>query len=468
MSRCESFFESMRALRFIGGLVGIVLLAACAVSNEQVEGEVDESLQQALPEIPGGEEISAEQIDWLDTFQDPVLIALVDEALENNRNLQAAAANVDRARALAVQASAGLVPSLNLSAGGDRAGVQAAGTSVNESLNAGLQLSWEIDVWGRVRSGAQAAVASAEAAEADYLFTRYSIAAGTIRAYLLAVEAGLQMGVTREILESLEETLRIVELRYDNGLASSLDLSLIRSDLASAREQLAAVEAGQREALRALEVLLGRYPSAEVDVGSDLPTIAPIPTTGVTSELLERRPDLVAAERRVASAFSALNQAEAARLPAINLTGGIGGSSNALSTLLDGSNVAWQAGTSLLAPLIDGGLRRAQVEAASADQRAAIAAYAQAAIDAFSEVETLLDQGGVLQERVSQIELAAEQTDEAFRVADLRYREGETDILDVLTIQNRVSTNRSNLVAIRRAQLEQRVSLFLALGGDWN
>jgi NodT family efflux transporter outer membrane factor (OMF) lipoprotein len=444
-----------------------VVLSACANSTSEVSQEVNEALQGALPDIPTSSSIVAEQISWLDTFQEPILISLVNEALDNNRNLQAAAANVDRARALAVQAGAGLIPAINLAAGTDRSGLRAASTDISENLNTNIQLNWEIDVWGRVRSGSQAAVASTEAAEADFLFTRYSIAASTIRAYLIAVEAVLQIDVTREILASLEETLRIVELRYDNGLASSLDLSLTRSDMALAREQLAAAEAGQREALRALEVLLGRYPSAEVDVDSELPEIAAIPMTNVSSELLERRPDLVAAERRVASAFNALNQAEAARLPRISLTSAIGGSSNALSTLLDGGNVAWQAGTSLLSPLIDGGLNRAQVEAASADQEQAIAAYAQAALDAFNEVETLLDQGVVLQQRLAEIKKAATQTAEAYRVADLRYREGETDILDVLTIQNRVTSTRSSLVSLQRAQLDNRVNLFLALGGSW-
>jgi len=445
----------------------VCFLSACMTTESEINQAVNDAIQQQLPNIPVQFDIGVEQIDWLDSFNDPILISLVEEALTNNRNLQAAAANVDRARALAVQAGAGLTPTLNLTAGADRSGIRAAASDPVENIRTAIQLNWELDLWGRVRAGSRAAVASLQAAEADFLYAQHSLAAATIKAYLIVIEANLQVGVTREILESLEETLRVVELRYDSGLASALDVSLTRSDLAAARERLATIEGSQREALRALEVLLGRYPSAELDVEDSLPNITPIPTVGVSSELLQRRPDLIAAERRVAAAFNALDQAEAARLPTINLTSSVGGSSNALSSLLNGNNVAWQAGTSLLTPLFDGGVTRAQIEIATAEQNQAVAAYAQAALDAFYEVETFLDQGVVLQRRVDELVEATLETDEAYRIADLRYREGETDILDVLTIQNRVINNRSNLVSVRRALLEQRVNLFLALGGSW-
>lgn len=446
----------------------ISLLSACGSTEREVNREVGEVLNAELASVQFEGQAGIDQVDWLDTFDDPVLIELVEEALQNNRNLQAAAASVDRARALAVQAGAGLTPSVSLAAGADRSGVRTSGTDLLENVNSTIQLNWELDLWGRVRSGSQAAAASVEAAEADFKYTQHSLAATAVKAYLIVVESSLQVEVTRDILESLLETLRIVELRYENGLASSLDLSLTRSDLASARERLTTIEGSQREALRALEVLLGRYPSAELDVEDTLPNISVIPVAGVSSELLQRRPDMIAAERRVAAAFNSLNQAEAARLPAISLTSSIGGSSSALSSLLDGGNVAWRSGVSLLTPLIDNGVSRSQVEIANAEQEQAIAMYAQAALDAFNEVETFLDSGVILQLRLDEIENANRENDEAYRIADLRYREGETDILDVLNIQNRVSNSRSSLVSLRRAQLEQRVNLFLALGGDWN
>lgn len=406
------------------------------------------------------------QVGWLESFDDPTLLQLVEEAQAHNKDLQATAANVDRARALAVQAGAALGPSVGLSAGGSRSG-DAAGGDRSTALNVGVEMSWEIDLWGRIRAGARAATASVEATEADFRFAQYSLAAGVAKAYFVAIEAGHQQGVSEQTVADLEETLRIVELRYENGMVSSQDVALARSDLASARERLVTVQGSRRDALRGLEILLGRYPKAELEVAKVLPPVPSLPPVGLPSQILERRPDLIAAERRVASAFDAVDQARAARLPSISLTGGIGGASNALSTLLDPANLAWSAGTSLLAPLFDGGARRAQVEVATADQEQALAAYGQAALEAFRDVETSLDSGTVLAQRRKELAVALKEAEEAFRVVELRYKEGATDLLEVLSVQQRVFSAETNLVSLHRQSLTQRVDLHLALGGDW-
>lgn len=154
-------------------------------------------------------------------------------------------------------------------------------------------------------------------------------------------------------------------------------------------------------------------------------------------------------------------------MPTISLTGSLGGASPDLSNLLNPTNLAWQAATSIVAPLIDGGLRQSQVDQATADQKAAIAAYGQAALDAFSEVESSLDQNVVLRTRAEALRESADEANTALRIARLRYDEGETDLLDVLTIQQRVFSADSNLVNVERARLDEWVNLNLALGGDW-
>jgi NodT family efflux transporter outer membrane factor (OMF) lipoprotein len=311
-------------------------------------------------------------------------------------------------------------------------------------------------------------VASAQAVEADYRFAQYSLAAATAKAYFTSIEAKFQADIARETVEILEETQRIVNVKHDNGMASAQDVSLTRSDLASARERLTTVDGSYRDALRALEVLLGRYPSAELDVRDSLPAVPPPPPAGIPSELLERRPDIVAAERRVAAAFNATAQAQAARLPTVGLTGNLGGASSSLSDLLDPANVAWSAGANLLAPIFDGGRRREAVEIATAEQEQALAAYGQAALNAFSELESNLDQGTVIAQREVDLEVAAREAEKAFRIASLRYEEGEEDLLSVLTIQQRVISAKSALSSVERLLLEQRINLSLALGGSWD
>ena len=449
-------------------LATFVLLAGCSVNRPPAEASA--AAEEQLPETPA--EWTAEasagdvQVDWLASFDDPTLTELVHEAQEHNKDLQAAAAGVERARALARQAGAALKPTVNLSAGGARSGVAASSTR-DDQVSAGLDIAWEADVWGRLRAGRRGALASAQAVEADFRYSQHSLAGAVARGYFLAIEGGRQKKVAEETVADLEEVLRIVQLRYDEGAVSAQDLALARSDLAASRERLAAVAGSVRDALRSLEILLGRYPGAELEVRVDLPATPPSPPVGLPSELLERRPDLIAAERRVAAAFSALDQTRAARLPSLQLTGSLGVSSNALSSLLDPANTAWRLGTSLLAPLMDGGRRRAQVEIATAEQEQALAAYGQAALQAFGEVETQLDLGAVLNQRLTELELAAQNAGEAYRIAELRYKEGESDLLDVLSVRQRVFNADSNLVSVQRQLLDQRVGLHLALGGSW-
>ncbi|MCH6256306.1 TolC family protein [Puniceicoccaceae bacterium K14] len=451
----------------------ISLLVGCGTTdmgdevNEAV-GEIRGSETSAVPDSwTMSESVVTTEVDWVGSFNDAVLQKLIEEAQANNKDLRAALANVEYAQALARQAGAGLKPSVGITGSGSRSEGVSSGSSESTSLSLGAQVSWEVDLWGRVRSGALAAVASQEAAEADYRYTQHSIAAATAKAYFTNIEAEIQLEIARENLKIAEETLRIATVKYDNGMASAQDLALSKSDFATAKESLVSLEGSQRDAARSLELLLGRYPSAELTVRDSLPEVPAPPAAGVPSGLLERRPDLIAAERRVAAAFNATNQAKAARLPSISLTGTVGGASNELSNLLNPSNVAWSLASSLLAPLFDGGLGQAQVDAASADQKAAIAAYGQAALIAFQEVETNLDQGVVLTRRIDELKIAEEEISDAYRLAELLYKEGEVELLDLLSYQGRMISIRSSLASVKRLLLEQRVDLHLALGGDW-
>ena len=411
------------------------------------------------------ESVGDVRIGWIAAYDDPVLVSLVNEAQLNNKNLQAAAAGVDEARALARQAGAAVTPSVGLSAGGQRSGIVDGGS--DGALSIGLEASWEADVWGRVKSGQQAAAESAKAAEADYRYTQHSIAAAVARSYLVSIEAQLQENLAEETVKTLTELNRIVQVQADNGLASQQDVSLARADLASSKDSFISAQGGKRDALRALELLLGRYPGADIELRDSLPTIPAPPPAGIPSEILERRPDLVAAERRVAAAFNSTNAAEAARLPRFSLSASLGGSSSDLSNILNPANLAWSLATNLVAPLIDGGLGEAQVDAASAQQKQAIAAYADAAQTAFGEVETALDQGVVLRDRRTALLEADGESKEALRIANVLFKEGETSLLDVLQIQQRVYGTQSSLLSIERSQLSQFVDINLALGGDW-
>lgn len=448
----------------------VIALSGCATNGISRVEDAKAATAASLPDLPSQwasiqQRVGEVKVSWLEKLHDPVLMSLVAEAQKNNRNLQAMAASVDNARALANQAASSLSPQLGVSVDSTSGGaVEGSGSN---NFNVGLQASWEADLWGRIRSGNLAAQESLIAAEAEYKFAQYSLSANVAKAYFVAIEANKQLEITQKSVDTVIETNRIVQVQFDNGLADQQNISLAKADLASAQDSFISSQAGQRDATRSLELLLGRYPGAELGVNQSLPSLPDALPAGIPSQLLERRPDLVAAERNVAAAFNRLDAAKAAKLPSLSLSGSLGGTSSSLSDILNPANLAWQAIGSLAAPILDGGLLDAQVEAATADQKAAVAAYAQAALSAFADVETALDQGSVLREREAALTTVLVESEKALKIANLQFNEGEISLLDVLTIQQRVFSARSNLLSINRASLTQFIDLNLALGGSW-
>lgn len=459
MSNFRPFFLTLAAFLSLAGCSSVDSTSGAAEVSAEIADTTPTNWQE-------GFNAGDVEMGWIEAFDDSILTSLVLEAQENSPNLQAAAANLERSWALARQAGAALTPSLGLNADGQNSGNVNGASDGN--VNVGLQANWELDLWGRISSGRDAAVESAEAVAADFQFAQYSLAAGVARAYFLAIEAGLQENIAGSTYNALLETQRIVNLQFENGFTDAQAVALTNSDLAVAEDRVISAQAGQRDAVRALELLLGRYPAAELQLRTSLPVVPPSAPAGLPSEILERRPDLIAAERRIAATISNVNQARAARLPQILLTGNLGRSSNDLSNLLSAGTSPFSLATSLLVPLFDGGANAAAIEINTADQEQAVAAYAEAALNAFSDVETTLDQGQVLINRQNALNTASEEADEALRLANISFNVGETDILDVLSIQARVLSAQSNLLSVERSQLEQFIDLNLALGGDWN
>jgi NodT family efflux transporter outer membrane factor (OMF) lipoprotein len=440
-----------------------LLLSACATAPPPTTEEI---VGEALPEtteIP--DEFAAEVVDsgevddgWIQSFDDPQLEALVAEALANNLNLRGAAAQVDRAAGLARLAGAGLKPTVSLAA--DAADISGDDLVAGTSSSAGLAVSWEADVWGRVRAEAAAGEESLAASVADFEYARQSLAAATAKSWFLATELRMQVAQAEKTVEIYRETLRLVEKKHEVGRISMQDVHLTRADLASAEEALRQARSGHEQALRALEVLLGRYPAADIETAPELIPVPPPIPVGIPSAILERRPDLVAAERRVAAAFYQSEEARLAKLPRFSLNAGVG-----VSDGLSGAITSLAAG--LFAPLYSGGALEAQIETANADQRAAIAAYGQAVLTAFEEVEAALTNEKLFAERQGFLEAVVEENSKALELARVRYDVGQTDLLSVLQIQARVVAAEIALIRIQNERLDQRVNLHLALGGSF-
>jgi len=401
--------------------------------------------------------------DWLPAFQDPTLEALVTEGLKNNLDLRAAVARVDIAAGLATQARSQLYPYIGAIGGEGVVGRD----SINNKSGIGMEVSWELDVWGRVRSQAASGKAGQQASEADLLSARQSLAALITKMWYQAVAAERLRTTAQDFIKVYEELQRLVILKNNVGQVGKLDVAEAQADLERARRRERQYATSEQQTVRALETILGRYPADSLALPNDLAHMPPPVPAGIPSELLERRPDLVAAERRVASAFYMIQSAQAARLPRIALTLSGGHSSNDLFYLLNVNPWFWQAGANFLAPLYMGGALKAQVTIATAQQEAALSLYGQTALRAFNEVETALANEQLLAEQQRHLEIVLQQDTEALRLGRIRYNVGATDLLSVLDLQTKQLNTQTDLISLRSDRLSNRVGLYLALGGGF-
>jgi NodT family efflux transporter outer membrane factor (OMF) lipoprotein len=456
----------MKQLALLAACVGVTLASGGCLNLKQAPGARTTS---EVPVLQTWAKLNAEnggtiRDNWVASFSDPALNALVSEAMENNRDLQASAARRDQAIALAKRAGADVWPTVNLRTGGS-AGGRSTGQSTGD-VHLGMVASWELDLWGRVRYLTEAAREGALAAEADLEFARQSIAASVAETYYLAVANRLRLANSEALLKSQEEIDRIVQTKFKEGQTGRLESELSKADLAGFRADVQSRQSSYEEALRALEVLLGRFPSAEVSGAQTLPPPPGTVPAGIPSDLLERRPDIIAAEHMVASAFYQTESARMNLLPRIALTADGGYASTQLEQLLDHHNAAFSVGGSLLQPLFDAGARFADIEAAKAVQRQALALYASTALRAFQEIQNGLANELYFRERSAQLQLSTASMDTAYGLADTRYKAGEVTLLNLKQVQTQAYDTKDAAITAQFGQIQQRIRLYQALGGS--
>jgi NodT family efflux transporter outer membrane factor (OMF) lipoprotein len=415
---------------------------------------------------------------WWRQFGDPGLEAVVAEALEGNRDLRAASARIDAAAALARVSEADLRPTIG-------AGLDANARKQNfiglpipgaedrvlstrvTSYGVSVDTSWEADLWGRIRSSVSASLADAQAAAFETGAARLSVAAQAAKVWFALIEADQQVQLAEDTVASYRTTTEQVRDRYERGLRPPSDLRLTLSNLHTAEALLAQRREQFGRVARQLEVLLGRYPAGALAPPGQLPELPGEVPAGMPAEVMERRPDLQAAERRLAAADARLTANRRALYPRLALTGSGGIATNALRRLLDGDFAIWSLAGGLTQPLFQGGRLRAQVDVADAQTREALERYASQVLTAFGEVEIALDAQAHMRERAARLAEAAEQAAAARELAEQRYASGLETVLGVLETQRRQLEAQSQLLAIRRLQLDTRVDLHLALGGDF-
>ncbi|MBQ0719707.1 MAG: TolC family protein [Gammaproteobacteria bacterium] len=455
-------------------LIALVMTASACLScgnmskHEQSRRAIGEALKTPKVWQDIETETAATPENWLEGFNDPILFALIEEAKSKNIDLKISAKNIEKAWLLAAGAGVDLKPKVDIAVGKTQYGVSI--DSYNKSfgyIDTGMSMQLELDVWGRIREGAEAAKMNAQVAEADYAFAQQSLSATIAKTYLKIIEAKQQMVISHKNRANLEETLRITRVKYENGLSSVQDVALNSANLAAVDDQLLSLKGAERDSVRALELLLGRYPGASIAVASVLPTLPAPPVAGLPSELLERRPDIIAAERSVVAAFHRSAEAKAAFLPRVVLSDRIASGSEHLSGLFDPGLYVWKLAGTLLIPIFDGGRRKINSQLATVEQEQATLNYTRVALDAFFEVENNLYHGKVLADREVMLGEVSHQSAIAHQISEIRYIEGEVELLDMLAIQREAISAESTLLGVKRARLDQQIDLYLSLGGNW-
>jgi len=402
---------------------------------------------------------------WSAILSDPFLDTYIEAALKNNPSLRSSAENVVRSEAILRQARSDLFPNIGTNLSGGGGGLLEGGGGFSDNYSGGVNAGWEVDLWGGIKSGILTSKYDLESTRATYLSARQALIAAVAQAYVISIEADKLIALNELTLAAQVEVLRIVDIRYELGAASRRELVLAESDVANVRDNLVLIQSAKREADKSLETLLGEYPDANIDVSADFPAISDSFSAGAPAELLRRRPDVIASEFAVLSAFQATRTAKADAWPRLSLSGGLNTGSPNLFDLLNPTSLAYSLGAQLTDTLFDGGFSEARIEVASANQRQALANYGSTVLDAYFEVETALDDIRTLEQRAPFVAKSADAARETVALAEIQYKEGDIDLIDVLTFRQRSFQADSTEITLNRQIIQARISLYLALGG---
>lgn len=465
----------MRNKALIYLMIGSTALAGCSFAPDYQRPAAE--LPQNWPAAPAqGQNMPAER--WWTLYRDATLDRLVEEALAYNQDLALATARLDEARALARVADAELVPSVDAAFQRDRTrrsdstATRFPGSLENNNYRTQLNVSYELDLWGRLRDSARAAQAELLATTAARETVRISLTAGVTQSYYALIALDTQVDATRRALALRQDDLRLQRVRADAGLINDFALRQLEAEVAAAQAQLPVLESRRTSEELALGVLLGRSPRALLQdsitrtAGNSTPAAAVVPPD-LPSALLLRRPDIVTAEQQLIAANARIGAARAALFPSIGLSGYLGSESAALSNLFSGPARIWQLGFGLAQPIFQGGRLFGEIEAVKARERQALAQYQKTLQTAFREAHDALVAQVRAREAFDAENVRVTALTEALRLARIRFVNGLTSQLEFLDAERNLLNAELNRADALRAQRSAVANVVKALGGGW-
>lgn len=450
-------------------LAAALALAGCVVGPDHQDPRVsapaqDPFLSGTSPAFTGDEPPGA----WWRLFRDPVLDSLVEEALRANTDLRVAAANLRRARAVLRESRAGRLPTTEIS--GSAAYAQQPGGNATDIYDAGIDIGYQLDLFGRITRAIQASQADAEAVQAAFDFTRVTVAAETARAYADACSAGRQLAVARETVRLQEQTFDLTRRLFEGGRGTALETGQAGALLEQTRAAIPTFEALRRTSLFRLSVLTGRPPAQfprEAAACETPPALAQAIPIGDGASLLARRPDIRAAERRLAAASARVGVATADLYPSISLGGSLGSSAGSPGGLFSSDGLRFSLGGLISWTFPNVAVARARIAQAEASAEGALAEFDGAWLRALEDSESALTNYAGELDRLNALRRAHAQGEQAARIARLRFQSGREPFQVVLDAERALAAIDAAAAQSEAALSDNLVSLFLALGGGW-
>ena len=453
----------------LAATAAFVLLAGCAVSPtyEVPTAIAPQTFKEAAGWQPAVPADTLERGPWWTLFGDAQLNQLADSIEVSNQNVAEAIASYEQARALVREQRASLFPTVSLTGSGTRSGGGGEQQTGN-NYRAAIGASWEPDVWGKLRAGVTGADASASASAADLAAARLSAQGELATNYFSLRQSDAQIALLNSTIEGYQRVLDITGNRFNAGIAAKSDLLQAQTQLANAQIDLSSQTRSRAQLEHAIAILLGKAPSDfSLAVAPWTLTVPEVPL-GVPSTLLQRRPDIAAAERRVAVANEQIGIARSAYYPSLNLTGSYGGGASRVGDLFNASSSLWSLGVSAAQTLFNAGATTASVDAAKAGHEAAVARYRQTVLSAFGAVEDQLSATRALAEQLTLRQQASAAADQVEQQMLNRYNAGQVGYTDVVTAQVTALSARRSLVQAQADRQTTAVALIQALGGGWH
>jgi len=401
---------------------------------------------------------------WVRNFNDPLLDTVVAEVLKNNYDINKAIARLTKAQGVVAKARAGLRPLLSLRAGALYL-ADVMSNDFDKFVNsASADFHWDIDIWKEGQFELDSQKARLIASEADSSFIKNYIVAQTVRSWILAIETKLQLKLAASLLEDYRSILKIVQFKYEQGFAQKQDISTAKAKLAQAEEAYFQLQGAHVEALRSIELLLGRNPEGNIAISQDLPELPYLPVNLSVSDIIANRDDVLIAKYRLDAESLNLERAKRSNYPNLKLSSSLIKSSPELNTLTNSDKAFTASGVTVDLPIIEGGRSKADLSISAAEKDEAAIEYQRKNKGAFSEVETALMNGRILEARKEYLEVAFQENTQVEELSKKQYDLGEVDMLTVFYHTLQTGETKAKLLHLKAAQLIQRADLYYSLG----